>query len=121
MKSDSKKLIDILRITLYYAIATFFAVKLFKFFSDSKIFSFYINILVVDIIATIIIFCFSCIKKNASVYDPYWSVQPPVILIAFAIGYAKTYATYLGLPNKKMSTTLKPQLLSCFVQQQDYL
>jgi steroid 5-alpha reductase family enzyme len=23
---------------------------------------------------------------NASVYDPYWSVQPPVILIAFAIG-----------------------------------
>ena len=86
MKSDSKKLIDILRITLYYAIATFFAVKLFKFFSDSKIFSFYINILVVDIIATIIIFCFSCIKKNASIYDPYWSVQPIVILSCLFLG-----------------------------------
>ena len=100
MKSDSKKLIDILRITLYYAIATFFAVKLFKFFSDSKIFSFYINILVVDIIATFIIFCFSCIKKNASVYDPYWSVQPIVILSCLFLGansYLGTSPSYLAI------------------------
>lgn len=31
-------------------------------------------------------FVFSLIFKNASVYDPYWSVQPPVILVAFAVG-----------------------------------
>jgi steroid 5-alpha reductase family enzyme len=37
-------------------------------------------------VATAVTFAFSLIFKNASVYDPYWSVQPPVILVAFAIG-----------------------------------
>lgn len=36
--------------------------------------------LLLDIIATIIIFIFSVIFKNASVYDPYWSVQPIVFV-----------------------------------------
>lgn len=31
-------------------------------------------------------FAFSVLFDNASVYDPYWSVQPVVILAAFAIG-----------------------------------
>ena len=86
MKSDSKKTIDILRITLYYAIATFFAIKFFEIFSDLGTFSFYIDVLITDVIATIIIFCFSCIKSNASVYDPYWSVQPIVILSCLFLG-----------------------------------
>ena len=30
--------------------------------------------------ATVLVFIFSCILGNASVYDPYWSVQPIVIL-----------------------------------------
>jgi steroid 5-alpha reductase family enzyme len=32
-----------------------------------------------DLAATIVIFIFSCIVKNTSVYDPYWSVAPLVI------------------------------------------
>jgi len=44
------------------------------------------NLLVADIVATIATFIFSLVFKNASVYDPYWSVQPIVILIAFALG-----------------------------------
>ena len=35
--------------------------------------------------ATVLVFLFSCILGNASVYDPYWSVQPIVILSGFAI------------------------------------
>ena len=45
----------------------------------------YFSLLVADIAATVFTFLFSLIFKNASVYDPYWSVQPPVILIAFAL------------------------------------
>lgn len=37
--------------------------------------------LLTDIIVTIIIFLFSLLANNSSVYDPYWSVMPPFILI----------------------------------------
>ncbi|MBR4270933.1 MAG: DUF1295 domain-containing protein [Clostridia bacterium] len=49
-------------------------------------FSMWANLLLADIAATLITFIFSVILKNASVYDPYWSVQPMVITLAFAIG-----------------------------------
>ena len=42
--------------------------------------SFWLSLLLADISATILVFIFSLIFHNASVYDPYWSVQPPVIL-----------------------------------------
>lgn len=46
----------------------------------------WLSLLISDLLATVATFIFSLIFKNASVYDPYWSVQPPVILVAFAIG-----------------------------------
>ncbi len=49
-------------------------------------FDWWLSLLVADTAATVFTFIFSLIFKNASVYDPYWSVQPPVILAAFAIG-----------------------------------
>jgi steroid 5-alpha reductase family enzyme len=36
-------------------------------------------VLVADIIATLIVFAFSVVFKNSSLYDPYWSVAPPLI------------------------------------------
>ncbi|HMT28277.1 MAG TPA: hypothetical protein PKD91_03250, partial [Bacteroidia bacterium] len=38
-----------------------------------------------DIIATIIIFIFSVGYKNSSLYDPFWSVAPPLIAIYWLI------------------------------------
>ena len=46
----------------------------------------WLSLLIADVAATIATFIFSVFFGNASVYDPYWSVQPPVILTAFAIG-----------------------------------
>lgn len=69
-------------IALIYALAT--VVGLLTFHALN--FTWWIALLIADIIATIATFIFSVIFKNASVYDPYWSVQPPVILLAFAIG-----------------------------------
>ncbi len=50
-------------------------------------FHFAINLLIADVAATVLVFIFSLIFGNASVYDPYWSVQPPIIATAFALHY----------------------------------
>lgn len=50
----------------------------------------YISLLVADIAATAVTFVFSAVFGNASVYDPYWSVQPIVILVSLAYGTEMT-------------------------------
>jgi steroid 5-alpha reductase family enzyme len=42
--------------------------------------------LVADVVATVVIWALSQALRNASLYDPYWSVAPPVIAIAWAAG-----------------------------------
>ncbi len=56
-------------------------------------FDIWLDILIADVVATIFTFAFSVILKNASVYDPYWSVQPMVIGVALLI-YTKQWTTY---------------------------
>ncbi len=45
------------------------------------------RLLIADVAATVVVFCFSLIFGNASVYDPYWSVQPIAILFALLTEY----------------------------------
>src|SRR3954454_18071831 len=40
---------------------------------------------VADLVATVVIFALSVVLANASLYDPYWSVAPPVIAVAWAV------------------------------------
>lgn len=40
-----------------------------------------------DIVATVVVFAFSMALANSSVYDPYWSVAPPLILAGWLIGH----------------------------------
>ncbi len=40
-----------------------------------------LKVLLADVFSTAIVFFFSMILKNSSIYDPYWSVVPPVITI----------------------------------------
>lgn len=69
-------------LTLIYIIATIVGIAVYRMLS----FPWWLSLLIADTVATVVTFIFSLIFGNASVYDPYWSVQPPVILIAFAIG-----------------------------------
>ncbi len=46
---------------------------------------FALALLLADIAATVLVFLFSLLFQNASVYDPYWSVQPPFIVTAYAV------------------------------------
>jgi len=73
-------------ITIIYILAIFIGVLTY----NALDFEWWINLLVADVVATVVTFIFSMIFGNASVYDPYWSVQPMVILAALAIGRAIT-------------------------------
>lgn len=42
------------------------------------------KILIADVIGTVVVFIFSVIFNNSSMYDPYWSVQPFVIAVFLA-------------------------------------
>ena len=59
--------------------------------------SFPLDLLISDTAATLFVFLFSLIFRNASVYDPYWSVQPPVILIAYSFANGFSPLTVLLL------------------------
>lgn len=41
----------------------------------------WLNLFIADFVSTVVVFVFSLILKNASTYDPYWSVAPIVIII----------------------------------------
>ncbi len=43
-------------------------------------YAFWLNLLLADVLATLLIFIIGLIFGNASLYDPYWSVAPPVFL-----------------------------------------
>lgn len=69
-------------VTLVYIIAAVIGITVYVMLD----FPWWLSLLIADIAATVVTFIFSVIFGNASVYDPYWSIQPPVILIAFAMG-----------------------------------
>ena len=46
---------------------------------------------IANVIATVVVFIFNLILKNASVYDPYWSVQPVFIIGAMYRRYGLSF------------------------------
>ena len=67
-------------IIFIYILAAFCGLFTYNYLTDIHSFSYQLSLFLADVLATIVVFIFSLIFKNASVYDPYWSVQPPVIL-----------------------------------------
>lgn len=53
----------------------------------------WLKLLIADAAATVVTFVFSVVFGNASVYDPYWSVQPIFIVVCFALGNGLTALT----------------------------
>ena len=82
-------------IILVYILAGFGGVFAYNFFSaeNGLALSYPLALFLADVAATLIVFIFSLIFRNASVYDPYWSVQPPMIL---AVALAKCGAGTMG-------------------------
>lgn len=80
-------------VTAVYILAAAAGIVLYRLLP----FDWWLNLLIADVAATVLTFVFSLIFRNASVYDPYWSVQPIVILIAFAVGKTLTVERVLLL------------------------
>ncbi len=70
-----KKVLGIIIIFLAYVVA--FGVGCFLHYKlDLPKEQFLLKILLIDVAMTIVVFLFSVIFKNSSIYDPYWSVIP---------------------------------------------
>lgn len=80
-------------ITLIYILAAAVGITVYHWLTSP----WWLKLLIADVVATILTFVFSVILDNASVYDPYWSVQPMVILVAFVMGRELTVVRVLLL------------------------
>ncbi|MBQ3572702.1 MAG: DUF1295 domain-containing protein [Clostridia bacterium] len=80
-------------VTITYVIASALGILVFNALN----YQLWLNLLIADVISTAIVFAVSIAVKNSSVYDPYWSVQPIVILCALAIKYGVNSAGALIL------------------------
>ena len=92
-KIKNSKFISLLLITVIYIFASVLGTAVYV----SLPFPFWASLLIADVSATVFVFIFSLIFRNASVYDPYWSVQPIVIVAGFAVRHRITAATILLL------------------------
>lgn len=80
-------------VTLIYLLAAVVGVAVYGLLP----YDWWLNLLLADVAATAFTFAFSVLLGNASVYDPYWSVQPIVILACFAMGRELTVVRLLLL------------------------
>ncbi len=84
MKPTSR-LQSYLIITLCYILAAVIGILVFQLQATD----FWLSLLIADLAATLFIWITSLLLKNASVYDPYWSVQPPIILTLVWLFFGK--------------------------------
>lgn len=84
----SSKLKSMLAILIIYLIVIIVGTAVYLWLSFTL--PLLVRVLIADVTATLLIWLLSLILKNASLYDPYWSVIPPVILF-FVMMAEKTF------------------------------
>lgn len=84
----SSKIKSIFIILLIYLAATLLGIYVFNIFDNLNML---LRLFGADVAATILVWLFSVIFKNSSIYDPYWSVLP-VVLFALLIAMEKNYS-----------------------------
>ena len=83
MKTNYSKATSVAIITLIYAVAA--AAGFLTFSKISPLMPEVWALLIADVVATVIVWGFGLFYRNVSVYDPYWSVAPPVIFTVWAL------------------------------------
>ena len=64
---------------------------------DALPYAWWLNLLLADVGATVLVFLFSAALGNASVYDPYWSVAPVAVMVDYALRVPLTGLNILHL------------------------
>lgn len=90
MKRFYSKGCSIILITAIYLIASLIGWLVFRELTGSGFFSLPIlhplwALFVADVIATIVVWIWGLVYENVSVYDPYWSVFPPIAFLLWGI------------------------------------
>ena len=93
MKLKENRLIGLLVILSIYVLTATGGILIYRALSFTP----WLSLLIADVAATVIVFAFSLLFNNASVYDPYWSVQPIVIVSAFMMGNDASLSSALVL------------------------
>ena len=83
MKRTYSKWCSVALITAIYVLAGVAGVLLFKHLTTLAIQP-VVALFCADVLATIVVWLFGLIYENVSVYDPYWSVFPPVAFLIWA-------------------------------------
>ncbi len=84
-----KKARGLIIIASIYAFTIIVAVSLFIYLPLESVIA---KIVIADIVATLVIYIFSTLLRNSSVYDPYWSVAPMVMILPFVSRLDMTFA-----------------------------
>lgn len=80
--AGKRKLAGLIICLLAYTVA---GIMIWLIYDAVSIFHPVLIVLILDLVATLTIFLFSVVFNNSSLYDPYWSVAPPVIMIFWAV------------------------------------
>ncbi len=116
----TNRVTSLLIITLGYVIAVLVGLIVF----NNAGLNVWMNLLVADVAATLIIWVCSLVLSNASFYDPYWSVQPAVILPLLTLGQTKISlpAVLVGLMVMIWGTRLTANWITTFkgLHEQDW-
>ena len=83
MKVNYSKPASIAIIAAVYALAA--ALGILVFAKSSSVMSDLLALLLADVVATVVVWLFGLLFENVSVYDPYWSVAPPVMFTAWTV------------------------------------
>ncbi|HHX71031.1 MAG TPA: hypothetical protein GX708_23650, partial [Gallicola sp.] len=78
-----KRFYAFVAIFFIYAAAAALGVFVFKAVPGATL----LRLLAADLAATVFVWLWGVILRNSSVYDPYWSVAPPVIVIGLMYYY----------------------------------
>jgi len=91
MKRDYSKWCSVALITAIYALAGVAGVLLFRYMLAAFHCAPLLALFLADVLATVIVWAFGLLYENVSVYDPYWSVFPPVAFLLWAC-YTHTWS-----------------------------
>ena len=90
MKRDYSKWCSVGLIAAIYVLAGVAGVMLFNWLADASVKPVW-ALFWADVLATVIVWLFGLFYENVSVYDPYWSVFPPVAFLLWAF-YTHTWS-----------------------------
>ncbi len=93
MKIKNSRALSFVTVALIYVFCTLVGLGQYGYLP----YPVWLNLLIADTVATVVCFIFSVIFKNSSVYDPYWSVAPIIILAGFSIRYGLNTLSILVL------------------------